>query len=127
MQNRRFWGKKVVLSRAVHGGQIIGAGDRDRTGDIQLGKLAHTFRPTKNQALTAGHARPNTALSALIEHSFEHVVRIYGTAVRSDCDPAECAGGDKRTERDSQTHRYVNPGYVTTFAGARGKDGPEQE
>jgi hypothetical protein len=49
-----------------------GAGDRDRTGDIQLGKLKPTLRTTQNQAHTAGHLGPNAALSSLIEHDSEH-------------------------------------------------------
>ena len=51
---------------------MIGAGDRDRTGDIQLGKLTPTLRSTQNQADTAGHPGPNAALSSLIEHDSEH-------------------------------------------------------
>jgi hypothetical protein len=34
--------------------QKIGAGDGDRTRDIQLGKLRSTLRSTKNQAHTVG-------------------------------------------------------------------------
>jgi hypothetical protein len=50
----------------------LGAGDRDRTGDIQLGKLMEAFRSTQNQAHTAGHIGPFAALLALIEHDSEH-------------------------------------------------------
>ena len=39
--------------------QKDGAGDRDRTGDIQLGKLALISQPTRNQALRAGHIGPS--------------------------------------------------------------------
>jgi hypothetical protein len=53
-------------------GRASGAGDRDRTGDIQLGKLQLTFRPTQNQAHRAGHLGPSAALSARIEHDSEH-------------------------------------------------------
>ena len=49
-----------------------GAGDRDRTGDIQLGKLASTLRPTQNQANSKGHVGLSTALLPLIEHNSEH-------------------------------------------------------
>ncbi len=66
----------VWLSARPLGGwsnsRFNGAGDRDRTGDIQLGKLASIPRPAKNQAFTAGHLRPRAALSALIEHDSEH-------------------------------------------------------
>jgi hypothetical protein len=50
----------------------IGAGDRDRTGDIQLGKLKPTIRLTHNQAVAKGATQLNAALSALIEHDSEH-------------------------------------------------------
>jgi len=50
----------------------IGAGDRDRTGDIQLGKLQPNPRSSQNQALGAGHVRRRAALSARIEHDSEH-------------------------------------------------------
>ena len=49
-----------------------GAGDGDRTRDIQLGKLAATRRPTINQAPTAGLVGPRAALSALIAHNSAH-------------------------------------------------------
>jgi hypothetical protein len=51
---------------------VNGAGDRDRTGDIQLGKLKPTLRSTQNQAHRAGYLRSNAALSSLIEHHSEH-------------------------------------------------------
>ena len=50
----------------------VGAGDRDRTGDIQLGKLLPNLRSTQNQALGAGHAGSSEALAARIEHDSEH-------------------------------------------------------
>jgi hypothetical protein len=50
----------------------IGAGDRDRTGDIQLGKLASTPRPMANQWFTAGTVGQSAAQWALIEHNSEH-------------------------------------------------------
>jgi hypothetical protein len=49
-----------------------GAGDGDRTRDIQLGKPWSTLRSTTNQTHTAGHLGPSVALSALIEHDSEH-------------------------------------------------------
>jgi hypothetical protein len=49
-----------------------GAGDEDRTRDIQLGKLKPTLRSTQNQSHKAGGVRSNVALSALIEHDSEH-------------------------------------------------------
>jgi hypothetical protein len=62
---------------AVHGGARMsvwkdGAGDRDRTGDIQLGKLEPTCRSSQNQSFRAGHLGPSAALSARIEHDSEH-------------------------------------------------------
>src|SRR5439155_3950468 len=50
----------------------IGAGDGDRTRDIQLGKLRPTLRLTTNQAHRAGPQWPSVALSARIEHNSEH-------------------------------------------------------
>src|SRR2546427_8958310 len=50
----------------------IGAGDGDRTRDIQLGKLKPTIRLTHNQAVAKGATRLNAALSAPIEHNSEH-------------------------------------------------------
>ena len=50
----------------------IGAGDRDRTGDIQLGKPQETIRPMEIQADTWGTVRQNEALLARIEHDYEH-------------------------------------------------------
>jgi hypothetical protein len=52
--------------------QKHGAGDRDRTGDIQLGNLLSVSRFTKNQSLRAGVEGLKMALSASIEHNFEH-------------------------------------------------------
>ena len=49
-----------------------GAGDGDRTRDIQLGKLQETTRSTENQALTAGTSGQKAALLAPIEHNSEH-------------------------------------------------------
>jgi hypothetical protein len=49
-----------------------GAGDRDRTGDIQLGKLTPTCRSSQNQAFRTGLVGPNAALAARIEHDSEH-------------------------------------------------------
>src|SRR6202035_5243323 len=51
---------------------LDGAGDGDRTRDIQLGKLAARHRSTQNQAFRAGHTGQNVALAALIEHTIEH-------------------------------------------------------
>jgi hypothetical protein len=52
--------------------RIVGAGDRDRTGDIQLGKLMAMLRSTQNQAFRAGLEGQNAALAALTEHTIEH-------------------------------------------------------
>jgi hypothetical protein len=52
--------------------QKIGAGDGDRTRDIQLGKLEYTLRSTTNQLLVVGAERPCAALCVAIEHNSEH-------------------------------------------------------
>src|SRR6476661_8419534 len=54
----------------------VGAGDGDRTRDIQLGKLLPTLRSTQNQALGAGHQGPSGALRACIEHNSEHKFQV---------------------------------------------------
>ena len=59
-------------SRQTSRGKLNGAGDRDRTGDIQLGKLASCCRLTQNQAFKAGHLGQNVALAALIAHDSAH-------------------------------------------------------
>src|ERR1035441_4764697 len=56
----------------------VGAGDGDRTRDIQLGKLRPTFRSTTNQAHTAGLLGPSVALSARIEHDSDRLERETG-------------------------------------------------
>ena len=50
----------------------FGAGDGDRTRDVQLGKLPSNPRHTQNQAFRVGAVRRNAALSASIEHNSEH-------------------------------------------------------
>jgi hypothetical protein len=52
--------------------RMVGAGDRDRTGDIQLGKLMAMLRSTWNQAFRAGLEGQNVALVALVEYTIEH-------------------------------------------------------
>ena len=58
---------------------LNGAGDRDRTGDIQLGKLASNRRHKINQRLRKGTEGPGTALWAPIEHNSEHNFRPEGS------------------------------------------------
>lgn len=63
--NGNFTSEKVTYRQS-------GAGDRDRTADIQLGKLAVSLRLTLNQSHTKGYKWLIAALSADIEHSSEH-------------------------------------------------------